>query len=910
MSDTVDYDSVLGLFTPPDADKQISNASAILGSLKGQSPQVVSRTAAALASTTTHPAVAAAASQLQSDANTTMTTQTTRGHLVQHPDTNAAVDRARSALSPASVAFTPQEQATSDAMERNPWATNGFARAYASASPQDRADMLRSRTMVMPSNVDYDGVMGLFQGKPAPSNGMPAMPTTPQSLQVDQVKPGSDPYSDALYAKTGSGDYTRPGETYWQAYGRNAAYDQAMRNAGLRKPASLLDLAGNAVSGVAGAIAGGYHGLLSLGQGTSTAGTNAENTAQALTYQPTNPESRAVLDIVNSNANPLNWPGAVGHWIGDKLAEHGMPAVGAAAATLGAAAPLVLGASSKARNAVASAGRSAGTTVADLVRPAAPAAPRVEPTLEPTGVQQSSGSPASTAAAPAGARTQAQPNQAAPSPGQAAGPPGYLDPTLRVPSAPAAPRAPALSDGANGVFAEAPTPAQASLPIEEQQRRAQVLKSIGLDNARESATSGDAKQAATDFQVSRTDTPGGNAMSQVFARERQALNDYADNIVKDTGGTTMNDQSAKYSRGETIMAPLEALKDYYDSNIARLYGEADERAQGVPTQLDQFRTTLGDDSLMTNSDRVQLRSAITAYAKKLGIIGDNGSIFANGQQAETMRKYLNEQWTPQASGLIGKLKDALDDDVMQSAGEDVYGQARELRSQRARVLDDPNGIAKLMDASGPNGINRKVPVEKVADTITSLPADQLGHIVTTLKTVPDALQPQAQAALAEIKAQFAHNVAETGGKTAGQWNNKGVQRYLSGNSARLGIVFSPDEMQRFGTLNDAGNILAHSQAYPGAAAQAHNLVNAGTGARAVGLGLQSAGGAIGGTLGSVFGPVGTAGGTTLGAALGGKGAGMMNDALSMHAFNKRMVKLADLLPTSKQSGLSDVGRTR
>jgi hypothetical protein len=467
-----------------------------------------------------------------------------------------------------------------------------------------------------------------------------------------------------------------------------------------------------------------------------------------------------------------------------------------------------------------------------------------------------------------------------------------------------------LSDGANGVFAEPAPPSQGGLPLAEQQRRAQVLQSIGLDNARESATTGNGKQAATDFQVSRTDTPGGNAMSQTFARERQALTDYADNIVKDTGGSTTNDQSAKYSRGETIMAPLEGLKDYYDSRIRDLYSEADQRAQGVPTQLDQFRTTLGDDSLMTNSDRVQLRSAITAYAQKLGIIGQDGSIFANGQQAETMRKYLNEQWSPQASGLIGKLKDALDDDVMQSAGEDVYGEARDLRSQRARVLDDPNGIAKLMDASGPNGINRKVPVEKIADAITSLPADQLGHIVSTLQSVPDALQPQAQAALAEIKAQFAHNVAETGGKTAGQWNNKGVQRYLSNNSARLGILFSPDEMQRFGLLNDAGNILAHSQAYPGAAAQAHNLVNAGAGARVVGLGLQSAGGAIGGTLGSVFGPVGTAGGTTLGAALGGKGAGMMNDALSMHAFNKRMVKLSDLLPPSSQSGLPDVKQRR
>jgi hypothetical protein len=52
-----------------------------------------------------------------------------------------------------------------------------------------------------------------------------------------------------------------------------------------------------------------------------------------------------------------------------------------------------------------------------------------------------------------------------------------------------------------------------------------------------------------------------------------------------------------------------------------------------------------------------------------------------------------------------------------------------------------------MDSSGPEGINRAVPVEKIADSLTGMPVDQFSHIVKTLRDAPPELQPQAQAAL-------------------------------------------------------------------------------------------------------------------------------------------------------------------
>jgi hypothetical protein len=421
------------------------------------------------------------------------------------------------------------------------------------------------------------------------------------------------------------------------------------------------------------------------------------------------------------------------------------------------------------------------------------------------------------------------------------------------------------------------------LPAAEQARRAQVLQDIGIQDARRSVITGDRKGGATDFQTSRLDSPAGRLLASKFDEERAALENHADSIVRGSGGTIGTDQSALYGRGNTIIGPLDSLKQWFDDRAGALYRAADEQSQGVPTSLDRFRSILTDDSEMTNSDRVHLKGAVNAYAKKLGILGDDGTLAGNAQQAETIRKFLGENWSPANSKFVGKLKDALDEDVMSAAGGDLYGQARQMWALRKQTLDNPNGIAKIMDASGPEGINRAVPVEKIPDALAGMPVRQFGHVVDTLKNLPPELADQGQAALAEIKAQFANKVLDAGRSTKGQWNQKAVRAYLANNSERMQQVFTPEEMGKFRTLLDAGDILATDQSYPGAAAQKHNLLRTGT-MHAIRTGSTSAGAALGG-------PIGAA----VGAAVGEKAAGALGDAASLKAAQKRLVPISSLL---------------
>jgi hypothetical protein len=481
--------------------------------------------------------------------------------------------------------------------------------------------------------------------------------------------------------------------------------------------------------------------------------------------------------------------------------------------------------------------------------------------------------------APAAARSMAAMKQDFAAKGGAA--PPRVEPSA-APAANAANAAPTFAESAPSV------PPGQTLPLAEQARRKAVLRSVGLDQAREGAITGNAKESATDAQMAKVNSPSGNVMQAQLDNEKAALASHADDLVKATGGTQGLDQSTLFGRGNTIVAPLDALKEHFDAQTAALYQAADERAQGVPAPMSQTHAYIGGDQaeFLGTTEGEQLLKGIQARMKSLGMADADGNpATATVQQAEQLKQYLNNQWQPRTARLIRGMKDAIDDDVTSAAGEDIYQQARQMRAQRAATLDNPNGIAKVMDSSGPDGINRSVPIEKIPDAIAGMPVQQFSHVIDTLKNVPDEIQPQGAAALAEIKAHFANKVQAIGTSQAGQWNAKGVTKFLNNNRERMTQVFNPEEMAQFSNLNDAGHILAKDQSYPGAAVQQHNLVQAG-----IVTGLSGVGGAAGGFL--TGGPVGAAAGTWLGA----KAGSAINDAASLRAASKRFVDLRDVKP--------------
>jgi hypothetical protein len=421
--------------------------------------------------------------------------------------------------------------------------------------------------------------------------------------------------------------------------------------------------------------------------------------------------------------------------------------------------------------------------------------------------------------------------------------------------------------------------AENGLPLDEQYSRAQTLNRVlGSDHTADlAAIEGKGKERATNYSTSNTDTAPGNFLKERFADEQKRLADYAERQVKNTGGTVGLDESTVYKRGNTILKPLQDLETYFDNATRKIYADRDAIAQTVPVEASNIKKVLADESLtLANTETIGLAKIAEARMKQLGMIDKDGNLLpTNAKTAENFRKFLNENWDRKNANLHKQLKNAVDEDVLANldTNSPLYKEARDLVTLRKNTLDNPNGISNILDAEGPKGINRKVDIEKIAQNIANMPVEQFTHVVDTLRNVPKELQPQAGAALSEIKAQFANRVAEQ--KTPRQ-----LTKYMNDNREVMNRLFTPDEMANLRDYHNAVHILATDTGYKGAAVQKINVEQK-LGSK-IAEQVMSKGAAL--TAGGIA-EVGT-GGVTIGTA-GGAAALAANELMSQRFAGKR-----------------------
>jgi hypothetical protein len=430
--------------------------------------------------------------------------------------------------------------------------------------------------------------------------------------------------------------------------------------------------------------------------------------------------------------------------------------------------------------------------------------------------------------------------------------------------------------------------------LSEQEARRGILARVGLENARESSILGDGFGAANEFQTSKVDAPVGQLYRDTLANERLALENFGQEIVKRTGGTLGLDENALYNRGTKIAKPFDDFKAALNTQMDQAYIGAKQIAGTkpavVPNSIQKFLDT--NSNFTVNDSFMSLRRGIESHLSENDLLDANGKIKPmTVEQAEGLRRYINSNWNNERSGIIGRLKDKIDDDVTRVAGEDVYKKARDIRTKISRLLEDPKGISKIMDFDPQTPINRAVPFEKIASTVERLGVDQQRHLIKLLKEMPDEVRPQADAAIAEIKAQFANRILQEGSKNKGQWNASNITSYLNDNNSKLGVLMEDKELaQMVKDLHDAGHIVKYDPSYPGAAIQAHNLIKLGA-APLLGTLGASGGAAIGG---SMFGAGGAALGGTVGGTMGAKRGIAMAEKSALKKAQKKMVPLKDV----------------
>ena len=366
--------------------------------------------------------------------------------------------------------------------------------------------------------------------------------------------------------------------------------------------------------------------------------------------------------------------------------------------------------------------------------------------------------------------------------------------------------------------------AEKGLPLEEQTARAEVLHRIDPNlKVDPNVIEGRGKDRATDYQVSKTDTPLGNLTAEKLKEEKQSLTNYGEKLIEDTRDRVGLDESASHNRGKNILQYFKGLETHFDESISKIYKERDEIAKGIPVSGENIKSALSDEVTLELGDNAKLAKAASAKLKQLGMMDKDGNMLpSDGYKAEQFRKWLNEKgvWDRSNAKLHSALKSAVDEDVISTIDPNtpLYKEARELHGLKKDTLENPKGIASILESSGPNGINRQVDIEKIPSSIEKMSVDQFSHLIDTINKAPAALKETAIKSLSSIKSQFLNKAHEAFQKSA----NSGT-KYLKENNEVMTRLFTPEEMAKINDYNAAAHILKTDTGYPGAKVQEINL---------------------------------------------------------------------------------------
>lgn len=362
------------------------------------------------------------------------------------------------------------------------------------------------------------------------------------------------------------------------------------------------------------------------------------------------------------------------------------------------------------------------------------------------------------------------------------------------------------------------------LPVEEQKARLEVLdRTAPLLKVDPNVIEGRGKDRATDYQVSKTDTPEGNLLAEKLKEEKLAKTAYGEKLINESGGTYGLDESANYKRGNNTLGYFKDLESHFNDAISKIYTERDAIAGNIPVNGNNIKSALSDEVTLQLGDNEKLAKAASAKLKQLGMMDKDGNMLpSNGFKAEQFRKWLNEDgvWDRSNSKMHSSLKNAVDADVVSTLDPNtsVYQDARNLFGLKKDTLENPNGISRILEAEGPNGINRKVDIEKIPNSIAGLGVDQLTHIIDTIDKAPPELKAKAELSRSEIKSQFLNRLHEAFERNA----NAGT-KYLKDNKEVMNRLFTPEEMAKINDYNSLSHILKTDTGYPGSKVQEINI---------------------------------------------------------------------------------------
>jgi hypothetical protein len=387
-----------------------------------------------------------------------------------------------------------------------------------------------------------------------------------------------------------------------------------------------------------------------------------------------------------------------------------------------------------------------------------------------------------------------------------------------------------------------------SLPP-EQQARVLTYGALGVNSYPASAISRDYGTTATESNLAQNVERGQPLRDTQNAMQQQLL--ASANRAQNVMGAAPQPFP---QMGSTIRGYFAKQANNLDGQINAAYQAADQQAGGAPqvttnpiiqslqANRSQFLAKSEGKSLL-NGIRARLQDFSGGPPQTPGtpVIQDaNGDTLLSSADvppkmtftdSENFRKYLNSVWTPENSGLLGKIKQSVDQAQDSAGAGQIYQQARALNQQRAQTFENNPAIAAMLSTA--KGGTPRVADEKIVNNLLNTQsADQLNTVMGELNKTPEGQQIASQLRASVMQNAVNNAVAKTPGETgAGAFSGLKFGQQLDKIGPKMNVLFNSDQQNYLGALRrgaiDLTTVPPQRPGFnpPGTAAQSQNLID-------------------------------------------------------------------------------------
>jgi len=393
------------------------------------------------------------------------------------------------------------------------------------------------------------------------------------------------------------------------------------------------------------------------------------------------------------------------------------------------------------------------------------------------------------------------------------------------------------------------------IPLDEQRLKSEVLQDILKDSKqiRPGVLSGNEQTLRAEYNAaSRPEqSPGGQMFKEQIVNEQNALTNYAQERINNTGASSKLNTPEKrgYAMNNAVIGRFDRKTGEFEGMLGFIqklkndvYEAGRKKVGDNPVEVANFEKELNNPS---NQDFLKAKGSKDFIEGVQGFLNSHKTRGFNDTKPnsinglEEIRKSLNELYDDKNRRVVGKLISAIDDDIAAVGGAGAIEKGRQIHALEKTIFG-PEGIKinSIFGEINPDTLIKKgIPTEKITQKLNDLPLDQWKHIYDTADKVskgkiqignigykiPQDVIDQANQLKNEMKGAIAREIFQEGEKKIGVWNQNSANAAMNSLGDKITYAFSPEEQLAFNRLNLGGQWMPGVHSYEGGAMQAERM---------------------------------------------------------------------------------------